>query len=132
MSQELGEPGRIGFVGLSPRSLPDRARIGNHNLQCFNSHMVDRFPVHPGTLHHRDGAALHGEPGPKGQQFVVRGATVTPRGVNRAILTGPAQTRGQLRRMPINTTAHGMHNLPDVALLNHNHNNGGGRQGSGS
>ena len=37
--------------------------------------------------------------------------------LDRAVITHPAQTRRQLRRMAINPTTHGVHNLHDVDLL---------------
>ena len=45
--------------------------------------------------------------------------------LDRAVITHPAQTRRQLRRMAINPTTHGMHHLHDIALLERNVDNGG-------
>ena len=52
---------------------------------------------------------------------------------NRAVITNPAQTRRQLRRMAINPTTHGMHHVHDIDLLSEKTvHNRRGRQGSGS
>lgn len=92
---------------------------------CTHTRRRYRLPLTVRLLRH-DGTAVLVQPPTQGHELLIGGAKVAPLGVNRAVLSDPAQTHGQLRRMPSHPTANGMNHfhLHDVDLLHPNGDNG--------
>ena len=61
--KELGEPGRVGDVGLAAGQDLDVAVVDQHEFEAaLLEHVPDRLPILAGGLHHDPGDLLVGEP----------------------------------------------------------------------
>jgi hypothetical protein len=59
---QLGNPGRIGVVGITPRNVVHMGRVEQPALHPVLEQVPDRLPVAPGRLHPHPGHPVAGQP----------------------------------------------------------------------
>jgi hypothetical protein len=79
---QLGDPGRIGHVGLTPRDVVQVGRVQQPALDLALEQLPDRLPVAAGRLHSHPGHLEAGQP--LGQQHQPGGGRGEPMGLGMA------------------------------------------------
>ena len=82
MLDQLGDPGRVGHIGLPPRDVVQVGRVQQPALHLALEQLPDRLPVAPGRLHPHPGYPEAGQP--LGQQPQPGGRCGEPAGLDLA------------------------------------------------
>jgi hypothetical protein len=115
---KLGKPDGIVLVGLCPRTLPYVTAMGHEHITRVTQHMIYRLPGDARALQGDYGAMVVLQPRAKRDKLTLGRTTVVEFRRDLARVTDPAQTRGALGGMGVNTTADRMEHLQRASLLN--------------
>jgi hypothetical protein len=98
---QLGNPGRIGVVGITPRNVVHMGRVEQPALHPVLEQVPDRLPVAPGRLHPHPGHPVAGQP--LGQH--IRSTVVVANGGSRRSAPWPSGTRTHGHRTLVHVQA---------------------------